>query len=157
MKYRSIFAGAAFAVSLVLAGCGGASGDLASFKPPAGWRAVNIFGMSMYLAPDSAKTNGQMLMLMRVPNAKSNGDFSIATARFGKDATIQEKKTIDICGKQPAQYVAFTGNQQGHPDKVEMVVTRYGNTTYFAMYARPKTVPANVDAETAIKSLCLKT
>ncbi|MDQ2871858.1 MAG: hypothetical protein M3R35_01870 [Candidatus Eremiobacteraeota bacterium] len=142
------------ALCIALAGCGGgASSDLASFHAPSGWRAVNVFGMSMFIAPDSKSGNGQVLMLMRLPHGSN--DFSTATGRY-QHAKIEARKTITICGNQPAQYVELTGDQAGKHDQVQMVTTKYGDTAYMAMYARGAGEPVNSDAAAAIKALCLK-
>ncbi|MGZ3576105.1 MAG: hypothetical protein ACXVA3_12540 [Vulcanimicrobiaceae bacterium] len=156
---RLPFIAVAFSLFIALTGCGGgASGDLTSFKAPEGWKSFSVFGYSMWIAPDDQGHKGQVLMLMRLPH-KSGEDLSTVTGRY-RNVRVEERKTIAICGNQPAQYVELAGTQsdkRGNTrEDVRIVETTYGDTVYFALYARDAGAPINNDADAAIKSLCLK-
>lgn len=152
---RLPFIAAAFCLAVMLSGCGGgASDDLASFKAPDGWKSFSMFGYSMWVPPDDNGGKGQVLMLMRLPH-RNGRDLSMVTGRY-KDTRVEERKSITICGNQPAEYVELTGNQSGKRQDVRMVQTRYGDIAYLALYARDNGVPLDAGADAAIKSLCLK-
>ncbi|HEY8298299.1 MAG TPA: hypothetical protein VIG32_09785 [Candidatus Baltobacteraceae bacterium] len=158
MKHHHRLVAVAALAILALAGCGGsASGDLASFKAPDGWRGGGIGGYSMWISPDAKNGSGEVLMLMRLPyRSGSHQDLSMATSQY-QHAKVLQRKTIDICGKQPANYVEMAADQKtGKHENVQLVSTRYNDTVYFAMYARDAGTPANPAANTAIRSLCLK-
>lgn len=74
-----------------------------------------------------------------------------------KDTRIERRRTIRICGTQPAEYLEARGtSSRGEEAHVEMVVTNVGGSTYFAMYARPVDLPPNAMAEAALRELCAK-
>ena len=152
---RGRFIAALSSLALVLAGCGGsASSDFASFKPPDGWKEFSMFGYSMWVAPDNQGGQDQTLMVMRLPNRKDGAPASF-TMHYHDDV-VEQRKTITICGNQPATYLELIGSKPGKREDVEMVQTQYAGVGYVALYSRDAGAPINSDASAAIKSLCLK-
>jgi hypothetical protein len=62
-------------------------------------------------------------------------------------------KDITICGSQPAVLMVQTNN----PGQIwEAVSTTWGSERYMAVYVRPSDAAPDPNAETAIRTLCLK-
>nr|MDQ2681382.1 hypothetical protein [Candidatus Eremiobacteraeota bacterium] len=146
----------------IAAGCGSATDNL-DFKAPAAWKATpSILGMMQGWTNPS--DSNQIVMLMKLPIGK---DINVADANTQlRNTKITANKSIKICGNQPAQFVTMTGTSgssktSGNPKSdrksvAEMITTRYSNSSYMAIYDREMGTPADPQAETALKSLCLK-
>jgi hypothetical protein len=101
----------------------------------------------------------QILMLFRSPRPLQPNEV-LSNARLNdtlKGATVEQRKDITICGRQPATYYVARGtSSRGAEDRVEMVLTNVAGATYFAMYVRPVATPPNQMAQAALKELCPK-
>lgn len=156
MKVGSFLLAALPLCAGLISGCGSASDNL-NFKAPALWTATpSVLGMMQ--AWTNPRDTKQVLMLMKLPIGK---DVNILDANTQlKDTKVTEKKTIKICGDQPARFVAMIGTSSDAKDdrksKAEMVITSYGGSTYMAIYDRGANAPADPSAEAALKSICLK-
>ena len=73
-----------------------------------------------------------------------------------KHVTVEQRRTIEICGDQPATYVEARGSGSQGDDRVEMVMTTTAGKSYFAMYIRPLEAAANPMAQAALRELCAK-
>jgi hypothetical protein len=98
-------------------------------------------------------------MLFKSPKELSPNEV-FSNPRFQttlKDATIERRSSILICGNQPARYVEARGySSRGWEDRIEMVMSNVAGSTYFAMYVRPIASPPDPMAEAAVRELCPK-
>lgn len=139
----------------VLSGCGLTSSpaDTLSFKAPKGWQAFpGIMGfMQFWKQPDA----DAVLMLFKSPKPITTSEiFSNADLR---DARVEQRQTITICGNQAAEYFKAQGHSKtGRDSNIEMVMSNAGGQTYMAMYAYPVGTQSNADAEAALRELCTK-
>jgi hypothetical protein len=103
--------------------------------------------------------DGEVLMLVKSPKPLQAKEVFSNSQMQGtlKDVTIQELRTIQICGNQSATYLEAQGesSRQGR-DQVEMVMTNTGGSTYMAMYVRPMGSAPNAAASAAVRQLCAK-
>jgi hypothetical protein len=146
--------------ALSLAGCAfnSSPADGLQFKAPPDWRpSPGIMGFMQFWRPPA--DDRQLLMLFKSPKPlQPNEVFSDARLNDTlKHATIEQRQTIQICGNQPATYVAARGtSSRGDDDRVDVVMTNITGTTYFAMYVRPLGAAPNPMAEAALHELCAK-
>lgn len=151
---------AAAVAAIAVTGCGFQSSpsEALTFQPPPGWRASPGFLgiMQFWRSPASDR---DVLMLVRSPRLLQPKEV-FANPKFQttlKDATIERRASILICGDQPAQYVQARGtSSRGEEDRVEMIMTNAAGASYVAMYARPVGVPSDPKAEAALRELCPK-
>ena len=148
------------AVAVALSGCGFKSSpaDDLQFRPPAGWQSSPGFlgFMQFWRAPGNDR---EVLMLFRSPKElQPNEVFSDARLQTTlKDATIERRRSILICGNQPARYVEARGySSRSGESRIEMVMSNVAGGTYFAMYVRPIASDPNPMAEAAVRELCPK-
>lgn len=130
------------------------------FKAPSGWKTTpSIMGMQMWMKEGTR--DGQVLMLFNHSGGKvkSLNDFDMRTVPVtGKGGRVTSEQPIRICGNhQPAKYFSMSGETNGKPTIAEVVVTLYDRDNLFlSVYSRPKTAQPDAQAETALRSLCLK-
>jgi hypothetical protein len=144
----------------VLAGCGFQSSPAQglNFTAPAGWKASpGVLGfMQFWRAPVN---DGEFLMLFRSPK-KLTADDIFSNGRMKdtlQDASIVRKEPITICSNQPATYVEARGSsEKGRADRVDLVLSDVGGTSYIAMYVRPLVAPPNPMAMASLRELCAK-
>jgi hypothetical protein len=145
---------------VALAGCGftRSPAEGLQFQPPTGWTSSpGIMGFMQFWRPPT--DDGEVLMLVKSPRPLQAKDVISGDTMKGtlKDMTVQELRAIQICGSQPATYLAATGSSsKGGKDTVEMVMTTTTGSTYFAMYVRPVGTPPNAAAAAAVRELCAK-
>lgn len=143
-----------------LCGCGfnASPGDGLRFQPPAGWRSSpGILGFMQFWRPPSG--DREVLMLFRSPKPiTSNELYSNANMQGSfKSVTVINKRSIRLCGSQPALVVAgIATSRNDQKSNVDMMLANVRGTSYFAMYVRPIEVPANPQAEGALYELCAK-
>ncbi|MGB8907979.1 MAG: hypothetical protein WCC84_04470 [Candidatus Cybelea sp.] len=156
-----LFRGRVIALAaLSVAGCAfnSSPADGLQFKAPPDWRpSPGIMGFMQFWRPPADER--QVLLLVKSPKTLQPSDV-FSDARLNdtlKNATIEQRQTIQICGNQPATYVAARGtSSRGGDDRVDLMMTNISGTTYFAMYVRPLEAAANPMAEAALKELCSK-
>jgi len=157
---RSISVALAFAVLLTAGGCGFTSSpaDNITFKPPAGWQASpGIMGfMQLWKAPGG---RDEVLMLFRSPKQIATSDV-MSTANL-KDARIETRQDVTICGNQAAQFIKAQGTatsvgSKSDSSNIEMMMSNTGGATYMAMYVYPVGGSPNAEATAAIRELCAK-
>lgn len=120
-----------------------------TFKPPAGWVATpSFFGFQAWHPSDDT----QALVLFKLPVA-ADMNQALTESNF-QQLTVKRRERIDICGRQPAIYIAGTATGRRGTQKLEMIMTTARGATYLAMYSRDLNVRANAQAETAIRTLC---
>lgn len=128
------------------------------FQPPAGWRpSPAIMGFMQFWR--SPLDDREVLMLFKSPRPLQEHDvFSNAQLHDTlRDVTIEQRRAIAICGRQPAMYVAARGSSaRSERDRVEMVMTTSGGNSYFALYVRPLAAAPDPMAEAALRELCAK-
>jgi len=98
-------------------------------------------------------------MLFRSPKPiTSNELYSDANMQGSfKSVTVTHKRSIRLCGSQPALLVQGTAvSRNDRESNVEMMLANVRGTSYFAMYVRPSELPANSQAEGALYELCAK-
>ncbi|MFY9665568.1 MAG: hypothetical protein WAL67_04385 [Candidatus Cybelea sp.] len=146
--------------ALSLAGCAfnSSPADGLQFKAPPDWRpSPGIMGFMQFWRPPG--DDRQMLMLVKSPKAIAPSEV-FSDARLNdtlKNATIEQRQAIQICGNQPATYLAARGTSaRGGDDRVDLVMTNIAGTTYFAMYVRPPGAAPSPMAEAALRELCTK-
>jgi hypothetical protein len=128
------------------------------FQPPPGWRpSPGMLGYMQFWRPPSGVR--EALMLFRSPKRLSSDDlYSDANMQGAfKSVTVLRKQNVQICGNQSAvivQGIAISRNDT--ESRVEMVMATVRGTSYLAMYVRPIEVPANPQAEAALRGLCAK-
>jgi hypothetical protein len=147
-------------LALVPAGCGFQSSPAQglNFAAPLGWKASpGVLGfMQFWRAPAN---NGEFLMLFRSPKRLTPDDiFSSDRMKDTlQDASIVRRQPITICGRQPATYVEARGSSsKGRSDRVDLVLSDVGGTSYIAMYVRPVDAPPNPMAMASLRELCAK-
>jgi hypothetical protein len=128
------------------------------FQAPPGWQSSpGIMGfMQFWRSPSSDR---EILMLFKSPKPLATNEvFSNAQMQDSlKNVQIQSRRTIQICGNQPAAYVQARGSSaKGGDESVDMVMTTTHGTSYFAMYVRPIGAQPNPAAELALRELCPK-
>jgi hypothetical protein len=129
------------------------------FQPPAGWKSSpGIMGFMQFWRPPA--DDGEMLMLVKSPKPMDAKEVFSNSQMHGtlRDVTIQDLRTIQICGNQSATLLQAQGtssSRQGK-DQVEMIMTNAGGSSYFAMYVRPLGTAANPEASAAVRELCAK-
>jgi hypothetical protein len=146
---------------LLLSACGFTSSPAEGlqFQPPAGWKSSpGIMGFMQFWRPPV--DDGEMLMLVKSPKPLEAKEVFSNSQMHGtlKDVTIQDLRTIQICGNQSATLLQAQGTSSSRPEKdqVEMIMSNAGGSSYFAMYVRPLGTPANPQASVAVRQLCLK-
>lgn len=145
---------------LALTACGfsASPADGLQFRAPAGWRpSPGILGfMQFWRSPQSDR---EMVMLFKSPRLMQPKEV-LSDPQFQttmKDATIERRDSILICGNQPAQYVEARGtSSRGEQVHIEMMMTNAAGTSYMAMYVRPMASPSNREAEASLRELCPK-
>jgi hypothetical protein len=143
-----------------LSGCGlsASPADGLRFQPPAGWRSSpGILGFMQFWRPPSGVR--EVLMLFKSPKPVTSGDmYSDANMQGAfKSVTVQRKRSIKICGNQPALFVqGIAISRENTESNVEMVLANVRGTSYFAMYVRPTDVAPDPQAEGALYELCAK-
>jgi len=150
----------AMLVAMIGAGCAFHASPTAGlvFQPPPGWRSSpGIMGfMQFWRSPTDDR---EVLFLFKSPQQLHSDDV-FSKARLDstlQDATIERREAIEICDRQPAEYIEAVGrSKRGEDDRVEIVSTNVGGTTYFAMYVRPLTSRTNEVARAALRELCAK-
>lgn len=155
------FAGVVVAlVALATSGCtmSASPADGLRFQPPPGWRSSpGILGLMQFWRPPA--DDREVLMLFKSPKPMQPSDvFTNAQLHDTlKSMTIERRRTIEICGRQPATYVEARGSSDSRGDeRVEMVMTNAGGNGYFAMYVRPFEATPNPRAQAALRELCVK-
>jgi hypothetical protein len=144
------------AALLALSGCGfnSSPADNLTFKPPAGWQgSPGIMGfMQFWKAPNG---NKEVLMLFKSPKPLQVRDvFNSANMR---DARVETKKPMTICGSQSAEFIKAQGTSSSNDDSnIEMVMTNAAGTTYLSMYIYPVRAAPNSEASAAMLELCPK-
>jgi hypothetical protein len=146
--------------AVLLSACGFTSNPAEGlqFQAPAGWKSSpGIMGFMQFWRP--ATDDGELLMLVKSPKPLQAKEVFSNSQLHGtlKDVTIQELRTIQICGNQSATYLEAQGEseRQGR-DQVEMIMTSTGGNTYMAMYVRPMGSAPNAAAAAAVRQLCPK-
>jgi hypothetical protein len=135
---------------IAAAGCSNPASSI-TFAPPAGWSASpSVFGFQVWQSPDKR----QALMLFRL-SAHMDANRALQRSSF-TSFDVRSRKTIHICGHQPATFVDGTGTSDSHDRYVEMIVTSYRDASYLALYARDTRDRPNAAAERAIRELCPK-
>jgi hypothetical protein len=152
-------AAAAF-VALVLCGCAlsASPADGLKFRAPAGWQSSpGIMGFMQFWKPPG--NDREVLMLFKSPKPLKPSEV-FSDARLDdplKETSIERRSEILICGRQPATYVEARGSStRGGDERVELVMTTMGGSSYFAMYVRPLAVAPNPMAVAALRELCAK-
>ena len=144
----------------ILGGCGLTSSpaDGLIFRPPAGWQgSPGIMGFMQFWKPPSR--GDEVLMLFRSP--KQIDPNEVLTSAKLKDARIERRQEIKICGNQPAVYfvgagTSSSGNNTSTEAEMQMVMTNANGAAYFAMYVYPIGTRPNGEALAALRELCLK-
>lgn len=146
---------------VLLSACGFTSSPAEGlqFQAPAGWKSSpGIMGFMQFWRPPV--DDGEVLMLVKSPKPLQAKEVFSNSQTSGtlKDVTIQELRTIQICGNQSATYLQAQGesSRQEGRDQVEMVMTNTGGSTYMAMYIRPLGSVPNAAASAAVHQLCAK-
>lgn len=141
-------------------GCGFSSSpaDGLQFQAPPGWRpSPGIFGfMQFWRPPTSAR---EVLMLLKSPKPISPDDMYSSANMQGafKNVTVQRKRPIEICGRQPATLVQGIAESRNDTESnVDMVLSNVEGTSYLAMYVRPVDEVPNPMAMAALRELCAK-
>ncbi|HEV2643960.1 MAG TPA: hypothetical protein VGT98_14705 [Candidatus Elarobacter sp.] len=148
------------ACAFVLSACGfsASPADGLRFAAPPGWRSSpGILGFMQFWRPPA--DDNQVLMLFKSPKPlKASDVFSYDRMQDTlKDARVTSRRSIAICGDQPATYIEARGSSaKGGNDKVDMVMTTLRETTYFALYVRPVEAVPDAQAEAALRELCAK-
>src|ERR1700680_3762807 len=140
---KSLLAGA-LTLAALLAGCLGGATDNLDFKVPPGFNSTfSMFGSQMWTKGE--KDQAQVLMLMKLPVKMATKDFKMPPNTAAKDTKIESQQNIMICGNHPAVFIKATGTSTSSNKNVdlEMLMTGWGNNTYFAMYAYPATAWAD--------------
>lgn len=162
MKIRTI--AVTGAVLLGLAACGSAT-DSITFKAPANYAPKASLGPFMQVWSTADKHSA--LVLMQLP-AQVSLDDMLTKANL-KDAHVNVKRMITICGNQQAVYAEMTGTVGGtvnvgvadgktatNPGDVDFLGTNVNGHTYMAMYVRERSAPADPAAVAAIHDVCPK-
>ncbi|MHB8148422.1 MAG: hypothetical protein ACYDGM_14330 [Vulcanimicrobiaceae bacterium] len=144
----------------ILAGCSGLTKSPTQglvFTAPAGFasKASMLGVMQVWTADD----DNQVLMLLRLPTSINMSD-ALKNANL-KDSKILARRTITICGKQPATYMEVTGTRieaggRSHDDRADIVYVRGASDTMFSLYAYPRATKPNPAAQAALRGLCAK-
>jgi hypothetical protein len=156
---RLFGSGVAALVILTLTGCGlqASPADALQFHPPPGWQSSpGILGFMQFWRPPV--DDREVLMLFKSPKPLQPSEV-FSNARMSdtlKDATIDRRESIVICGHQPATYFQLHGTSSRGDSRAEMVMTNISGAGYFALYARPLVVPPNPAAQAALRELCAK-
>lgn len=156
---RSFQSGIVALVVLTVSACAfsASPADGLRFQAPAGWRpSPGIMGFMQFWRPPA--DDGEVLMLFKSPKPLQERD-AFSNSQLGdtmRHATIQQRRTIEICGHQPAIYVEALGSGNRGDNRIEMVMTTVAGKSYFAMYARPLHTAPNPMAQTALRELCAK-
>jgi hypothetical protein len=146
--------------AVLLSACGFTSSPAEGlqFQAPAGWKpSPGIMGFMQFWRPPV--DDGEVLMLVKSPKPLQAKDVFSSNQMQGtlKDVTIQELRTIQICGNQNATLLQAQGtSSRGGKDQVEMIMSSTGGSTYLAMYVRPLGTAANAEASSAVRQLCAK-
>lgn len=133
----------ALATLCLLALCNGCgrrvSSDLA-FQAPKGWVHVTLPGSAENWLKAGAPHEWIMAQVTESP-LPHRPDY----------------RAITICGDHPATLIIQRNVQTNNPDQIwEGVSTNWGTERYMVVYVRPSNVPADPNAEAAIRTLCLK-
>ena len=144
---------------LVLSGCGADPSTGTDFTPPTGWKQFpSIFGFKMWIDP--AKGSSSAVMLFKLPN-KANVNFQkdvdFSSNPYYHGGSVTKRTAITICGDHPAEYLLAQDNEKTNKaGTAEIVLTKWGQTDYMALYARSNKDKPNASAEAAIRTICLK-
>jgi hypothetical protein len=155
--YQSAVA-ALFAVALSGCSMTASPADGLSFQAPPGWQSSpGIMGfMQFWRSPSDDR---EVLMLFKSPKPlKAEDIFSDAQLKDTvRNATVEQRSAIEICGHQPATFVQARGStSRGGIEFVDAVLTTLRGSSYLAMYVRPISRPTNPMAEAALRELCTK-
>ena len=148
-------------VALALTACGlqASPADNLQFRPPPGWQSSpGILGFMQFWRPVTG--NHVVLMLFKSPKPITPSEvFSDNDQMNGalKNATVERRQSITICGNQPATYFQARGtSSRGEPARAEMMMSTVAGATYFALYVRPLATTPDAAAEAALRELCAK-
>ncbi len=124
-------------VAIVCAGCRGASSGRVDFHAPPGWvHSADPTAGDTWIKPDSSNQ-------------------SIMAQTTGSQLPPHQPgwRAITICGNHPAMLLT-----QKHDPGVlwEAVSTNWKSHRYMAVYSRPISTAPDPAAETAIRTICLK-
>lgn len=136
-------------VGVAFAGCGKPTDSL-KFKAPMKFgNARNVMGLAQVWETSDKK---EVLLLAKLPfSADSNNVLQTPTL---KDARLEKKEQIKICGNQPATRLAVSKRSEGL--RMDAVAKPVGGVTYLAIYGYPQRAKPDPLAETAIRDLCEK-
>lgn len=160
MSQRSVVAVFCCLGALVLPGCNfrASPADALQFQPPSGWRSSSgILGFMQFWRPPLG--THEALMLFKSPKQLSPNDvYSSANVQGAfKGVTVQHKRSIEICGHQPASLVqGIAISRDGTESSLDMVLSDVRGTSYMALYLRPIDKPPNPMAMAALRELCAK-
>src|SRR5580700_8390627 len=109
---RSGIAAVCFVGAVAQTGCAfsASPADGLTFQAPPGWQSSpGIMGFMQFWRPPSS--DREVLMLFKSPKPLATNEvFSNAQMQDSlKDVQIQSRRTIQICGNQPAAYVQARG------------------------------------------------
>jgi hypothetical protein len=160
---RSRFLAAATAATL-LAACGSVT-DSVGFHVPSHYETRVSFGpfMQIWSTPDERST----LMLMQFPtNVDINKALNSAEI---KDAKIEKREKITICGNQAADFAHIVGTTSTdikigvnagksttRASNIDFLATAVNGKTYFALYVWPLKDAPNPESEAALRGVCAK-
>jgi hypothetical protein len=139
-----------------LAGCASVTGGIAFQAPATGWTGTPpLFGHAQAWVKQIGKDRMEMVFLVKGTPKTVHADFSDVPANYAHNMDTMHISTVKLCGTQPASLMEARGeDKNGDRMAVEMVETDIGSDRYAAFYMRPWTVPADPQAEAAIRSLC---
>jgi hypothetical protein len=161
MKKRVFSTLVALCIGAVLAGCSSPAENTA-FQPPTGWKSTpGMFGRMQLWMTGTNANDRQILMIVR-------GDRSMKTSDFGAESPLGgtkgmhdvKRKTVTLCHSQQAEYFTAQGESNSGNTRllqqIEGMSTTIGDSKYFALYIRPASLKADLQAENSLYSLCPK-
>lgn len=141
-------------VLALLTACGSAT-DAITFTAPPSFHPKASVGPFMQIW--EAKPHAA-IVLMSLP-VELDLDKAMDQADI-KDARIEKRERITICGAQSAVFAKGQGQEsdasENGPSEVQFLATNVKGKTYMAIYARPLHSAADPAAEAAIRNLCAK-
>jgi len=153
----SVRLASAAAACMVLAGCGSVTSDINFQAPTSGWFASPpILGRTQVWIKrgDKAQT-GSLVFLMR--GAGTTTKIFQDTPGAENDARLSKDENVKICGNEPAEHVVGYGKTNGGTESsFEGYIATVHGERYVAVYVHPRKLPADPEAEAAIRSLCPK-
>lgn len=152
----------AVCIGAALSGCSSPAQDTA-FQPPAGWKSTpGMFGRMQLWMTGTNTNDRQILMIVRGDKGMTTSDFGTASPLGGtKGMHDVKRKTVKLCGSQQAEYFTAQGESNRGNTRVEQQIegmsTTIDDSKYFALYIRPASLKADMQAENSLYSLCPKT